>query len=146
MERKIKLLNLLERWKSLEEEATLQKLLNAQAELKALISQRKELEKELTELIKEIETKKTITAKELIAKIYSKEQVKALIKNCQKRERQKSEEIEKIRKELETVHKKKRLYETLKNRLYNLYEAEKYKLFLKELDDLAIMRKAREAK
>ncbi len=146
MERKIKLLNLLERWKGLQEETLLQKLSKTQSELKALTSQKKELEKELSEFIKQIETKKIISAEELISKIYAKEQVKTLIQQYQEKEGQKKKEIQKIRENLEAVHKEKKLYETLKNRLYALYQMEKYRAFLRELDELTIIKKARESK
>ena len=55
-------------------------------------------------------------------------------------------ELESIRKNLEAVNKKKRVYETLKDKLFSLYQEEKAKALVKELDDLAITRKAREPK
>jgi|GEM_PF-3305163 flagellar export protein FliJ len=146
MERRIKLLGLLERWKELEEESLRQKLLQVQAELKEIFQQKKALEIELNEILKELETQKSITAQELIAKLSAKEQVKTLIKNTQQIETKKKRELESIRKNLEAVNKKKRVYETLKDKLFTLYQEEKAKALLKELDDLAIMRKAREPK
>ena len=146
MKRRIRLLGLLEKWKELEEETLRQRLIQAQAELRDLIRQRNALEMELEELLGEVERQKNFTAQELIEKLTAKDQLKRLIKNAQQREGEKKKELEGIRERLSAVHKRKRLYETLRGKLLALYQEKKIKALMKELDDLAIMRKAREAK
>ena len=143
IKRRIELYTLLEKWNSIKEDLLLQKLWQAERELKQILIQKNIRENELKKLINELEQSKTINAYELKEKLKLKETLKKEIKEYTQAEQKKVLEINQFKNQIKKFHTQKKLYQNLKEKLISSYNMELNKQFLKELDDIAITQKTR---
>ncbi|RKX59325.1 MAG: hypothetical protein DRP29_04835 [Thermodesulfobacteriota bacterium] len=144
MRRKLKLLNLLTRYKELKEEEIKNKVFICRMNLEKILKEKEEISKRKKECYKHIQNKKFLTGEELKNLLFEKDRCLELEKISEEKIKEQKEELESFLKLLENVHKEKRLMENLYEKNYRFWLSEQERKILKEIDDLVLLKRGRE--
>lgn len=143
MRRKIKLFQLLTWYKELQEEKTRIRIQETKLLLEKLLSEKAILEEEYGDCVNYLQNQKSFTGEELRNWLSYLETLKEFIQLSEKKIETQKKYLEDLQAELLRKHQEKRLMERLSSKFLRNYEIEKAKAFLKELDDLVLLRKGR---
>jgi len=140
MSRRLKVLELMTRYKELKEEQAKIELFKTQQLLKKLVEEKQKAKEGRNKLSQEMEKKKVMNAEEFLNYFNSvnflreKERIfESKIKNQEKK-------AERWREELIRFHNEKRLVERLRDKVRQEWLREQEKSFFKEMDELTILK------
>jgi flagellar biosynthesis chaperone FliJ len=140
MSRRLKVLELMTRYKELKEEQAKIELFKTQQLLKKLVEEKQKAKEGRNKLYQEMEKKKVMNAEEFLNYFNSvnflreKERIfESKIKNQEKK-------AERWREELIRFHNEKRLVERLRDKVRQEWLREQEKSFFKEMDELTILK------
>lgn len=141
--RRLKLLKLLSWYKELQEEKAKVRVYHARMALQKLLEEKKIIEEEYKECFDYLQKEKTFFADELRAWFNYFEILKDFRNIAEKKIETQLKYLEELKEELLEKNREKRLMERLYEKTLLRFNRENLKRFLKELDDLVLLRRGR---
>jgi hypothetical protein len=141
--RKLRILKLLTWYKELQEEKVKVRIYQAKIGLEKLLLEKKLLEEEYNDSFRYLQETKILSADELKVWFNYFEVLKEFKEIAEKKIETQQKYLEDLRKDLLQKNREKRLMERLYHRTLLKFNRENYRKFLKDLDDLVLLRKGR---
>ncbi|MGC9108822.1 MAG: hypothetical protein ACP5HI_01010 [Caldimicrobium sp.] len=141
--RKLRILKLLTWYKELQEEKVKMRIYQAKIGLEKLLLEKKLLEEEYNDSFRYLQETKIFSADELKAWFNYFEVLKEFKEIAEKKIETQQKYLEDLRKDLLQKNREKRLMERLYHRTLLKFNRENYRKFLKDLDDLVLLRRGR---
>lgn len=143
MKRKLEILKLLTWYKGLQEEQAKIRVINCRTNLKKLLQEKEEITSLRKNCYSFLEKERILSGEELKYILFQAEKSLEFEKAINKKIETQREELKSLLKILEKAYKERKLMETSKNKVQQLWNMEITKKFYRELDDLILLRKGR---
>ncbi len=143
MNRKIKLLKLLSWYKKLQEENCKVRVYHARTNLQKLLEEKNLIEEEYKESSEYLESKGSFNGEECKAWLNYLQALLEFKEIADNKVEMQREVLEKLKEELQSFHREKRLVERFTERVLFRFNMEEFKRAIKELDELTLLRKGR---
>lgn len=143
MKDKLKVLKILAWYKELKEEQTKAKMLQAKQVYQGLLAEKEKMIKEKEEDLKDLQTKKVLTAEELKAYLERLEIFFSIKEQLEEKIEAQKRELDLLLEELRQTHQEKRVAEVLRDKTYRHFHEESLKNFYRQMDDLMMLKRGK---
>ena len=143
MKNKLKVFKTLAWYKELKEEQTKAKMLHAKQVYQSLLEEKEKMIKEKEEDLKDLQTKKVLTAEELKAYLERLEVFFSEKEQLEKKIEAQKRELDLLLEELRQTHQEKRVAEVLRDKTYRLFYDEGLKNFYRQMVDLMMLKRGK---
>lgn len=143
MKRKLEILKLLTWYKSLQEEQVKIRVINCRINLEKLLQEKKTIISLRKNHYNALEKAYILNGEELKYKLFLIEKSKDFENLLNKKIDMQNEELKNLINILEKAYKERKLMETSKNKVQQMWNMENIKKFYREMDDLILLRRGR---
>jgi len=144
MRKKLEVLKLLTWYKGLQEEQAKIRVINCRINLEKLLQERDSIISLKRNCYTFIEKRRSLSSEELKYILFQAERSSEFEKIIERKIEMQKRELKALLDNLEKAYKERKLMETSKNKVQQMWELENIKKSYKELDDLILLRRGRE--